>query len=392
MLFHDVTVRRLRRFAALGAACLLMACGGGSGSGSGEATVLTSLPSSASLANRCEVGDQQRFARSYLDEVYLWWNEVVDVPPENYSTVPAYFDALRVRSRDRFSAVITSSAADALLQGAARPVGAVPLASPTQSVPLTTMLTTTAGRRVGYLLFNDHRSGAQDALVTAFEALRTASVQDLVLDLRYNSGGYLYVAQAAASMAAGPQQTGQVFEELRFSAKQAAAGTRDAMRFISQVSVAERQYPAGYPLPRLALPRVYVLATGMTCSASESIINGLRGVGIDVVIVGDVTCGKPYGFRRRDNCGLAYFAVEFQGFNAVGFGDYASGFRPQCWMGDDGITPLGAPSEPLLGAALQHIATGTCPVPNITPRSVTAGALAGSGPGMQGLVGRLLGP
>ena len=50
--------------------------------------------------------------------------------------------------------------------------------------------------------------------------------------------------------------------------------------------------------PRLALglPRVYVLTGRRTCSASEQVINGLRGVGVDVVAIGDTTCGKPVGF------------------------------------------------------------------------------------------------
>lgn len=399
MLFRDVSARRVRRLAAQGAACVvaacvLAACGGGGGGGR-EGGSAAAFPPSSSLANQCSAGDQKRFARSYLDEVYLWWNEIVDVDPANHSTVSSYVDALRVRSKDRFSTVIPSASADTLLQAAAVPVRAAALVAPTRSVPLVTTLTSPGGRRVGYVLFNDHRSGAQDALIPAFEALRAAAVQDLVLDLRYNAGGYLYVAQAAASMAAGPRQDGQVFEELRYNDKQAAAGLHGVMRFTGRVEVAERHYPAGHPLPRLGLPRVYVLATGMTCSASESLINGLRGVGIEVVIVGDVTCGKPYGFRRKDNCGQAYFAIEFQGFNAQGFGDYTRGFRPQCWMADDDASSLGTAAEPLLGAALRHLDTGTCPAPNITPRAASVlptGGAAGDGLAPLGLGGRLLTP
>ncbi len=404
MLFRDVSARRVRCLAARGVSCvfslalgLLAACGGGGGNEApAQAAAATGLPASSALANRCALDDQKRFARSYLDEVYLWWREVVEVPPAGFATVAAYVEALRVRPADRFSAVITASAADTLLQSATAPTAAAlgaaaPLVAPTTSVPLVTTLATAGGRRVGYLLLNDHRRGAQDALVTAFEALRAAAVQDLVLDLRHNAGGYLYVAQAAASMAAGPGQDGQVFEELRYSDKQAAAGVHGVMRFTGRVEVAEHLYPAGHPLPRLGLPRVHVLASGMTCSASESIINSLRGVGIEVVVVGEATCGKPYGFRRRDNCGQAYFAVEFQGFNAQGFGDYTQGFPPQCEVAQDGATPLGSPTEPLLGAALHHIDTGACPAPALAPRSAHTPATRAD-PARLGLEGRLLAP
>jgi carboxyl-terminal processing protease len=59
-----------------------------------------------------------------------------------------------------------------------------------------------------------HQEGAQDELIAAFRAIqaRTPAVQDLVLDLRDNSGGFLYIAQTAASMIAGPTSEGQVFE------------------------------------------------------------------------------------------------------------------------------------------------------------------------------------
>ena len=63
------------------------------------------------------------------------------------------------------------------------------------------------------------------------------------------------------------------------------------------------------PLPNLGLNRVYVLASAGTCSASESVINGLRGIDVEVIVLGSSTCGKPYGFTAKDNCGLSYFPV-----------------------------------------------------------------------------------
>jgi hypothetical protein len=73
---------------------------------------------------------------------------------------------------------------------------------------------------------------------------------------------------------------------------------------------------------------VFVLTSADTCSASESIVNGLRGAGVTVHLVGSTTCGKPYGFYPQDNCGTTYFAIQFQGVNFLGFGDYADGFTP----------------------------------------------------------------
>ncbi|MEP6824763.1 MAG: S41 family peptidase, partial [Ramlibacter sp.] len=302
---------------------------------------------------------------------YLWWNEIPSVNAATYATVPAYFNALLVRTpdatgqpKDRFSAVLTTAGANAL-QAAALPI----VAPSTSPVPLAKVVTSPAGRKVGYVLFNDHDLGAQDALIAAFEGVRDAAVQDLVLDMRYNSGGFLYTARTAASMVTGPQSEGRIFEQVRFNSKRQAETAASTYLFSSRLQTAETRFPSGYALPQLNLPRLYILSSGLTCSASESIVNSLRGIDVQVILVGETTCGKPYGFRRRDNCGLAFFPIEFQGYNAKDFGDYQNGFAPTCAVADDFNSVLGAQNEPLLAAALKHADTGSCPAGTAAPAS-----------------------
>ena len=239
-------------------------------------------------------------------------------------------------------------------------------------VPLVRSLVSPAGRRVAYVLFNAHTKGAQDKLIAAITTLQQAGISELVLDLRYNGGGYLYTALALASMVAGPGTDGQVFERLQFNDKRQAETDAAVFHFSGRLLVGETEFPEGTSLPRLALPRVYVLTSAGTCSASESVVNSLRGVGVEVVVVGEATCGKPYGFSRRDNCGLSYFPIEFQGTNALGFGDYASGFAPTCAVADDFDHALGAPEERLLATALHHIDQGSCPDQAALPKSLSA--------------------
>ena len=116
-----------------------------------------------------------------------------------------------------------------------------------------------------------------------------------------------------------------------------------------------------------------VLTSSGTCSASESIINGLRGVGVQVFQIGATTCGKPFGFYPEDNCGTTYFSIQFQGVNAQGFGEYTDGFSPSssasatgaavpgCVVGDDFNHALGDPAEGRLAAALRYLADRSCP-------------------------------
>jgi carboxyl-terminal processing protease len=253
---------------------------------------------------------------------------------------------------------------------------------------LVTSVIDQGGVKVGYILFNDHIATAEAQLIAAVNTLKTQNIQDLILDIRYNGGGFLDIANELAFMIAGPTRTtdtGQIFERLVFnnknptrdpiSGEQLSPGTlfhKDA------VDVGDLGNPVpGSPLPHLDLGRVYVLTGPNTCSASESIINGLRGVNVEVFQIGSTTCGKPYGFYPQDNCGTTYFSIQFQGLNAMSQGEYPDGFAPQnqtgrssikldgCSVADDFTKPLGDATEGRLAAALAFRASGnslaSCP-------------------------------
>jgi carboxyl-terminal processing protease len=125
-------------------------------------------------------------------------------------------------------------------------------------------------------------------------------------------------------------------------------------------------------LPTFNLQRVYILTTGRTCSASELVINSLRGIGVSVYLIGDTTCGKPYGYLPAPNCGTTYYTIQFKAVNAKGFGEYSDGFIPAstdngldlvkgCKAVDDLKHELGDPNESLLSTAFYLRANGNCP-------------------------------
>ncbi|MFC3459992.1 S41 family peptidase [Massilia haematophila] len=219
------------------------------------------------------------------------------------------------------------------------------------------------GRRVGYLTFDNHTAVAERQLIDAFSTLKSQNVNDLVIDMRYNGGGLLYMAAELAYMVAGPNSTGKVFERLQYNNK-VIPDAADTVLFKSTAEgfEAPNKVARGTALPTLSLPRVTILTTDGTCSASEAVINALRGVDVQVDIVGSQTCGKPYGFTPVPNCGTTYFSIEFKGVNAKGVGDYAQGFAPTCAVADDLTRELGDRNEALLATALKHRETGACPV------------------------------
>jgi carboxyl-terminal processing protease len=239
-------------------------------------------------------------------------------------------------------------------------------------VPLARVLTGGGGVRTGYLVFHDHNVPSEQLLINAFTDFRAQGVTELVLDLRYNGGGYLFIASELATMIAGSTRTaGQTFESLRYNARRSADNAVTPF-YATSCHLVNNRCTREQPLPMLALSRVYVLAQAGTCSASEALINGLRGVNVDVVLIGGTTCGKPYGFTAKDNCGISYFPTEFVGVNAKGFGDYSDGFVPGsgptarfvpgCTVADDLGRALGDTQEAMLAAALNHAATGQCPI------------------------------
>ena len=252
----------------------------------------------------------------------------------------------------------------------------------TTSVPVKNITTfDVAGAKVGYFTFNSHIKPAETQLINAISQLKASNIDELIVDLRYNGGGYLTIAAELGYMVAGVMSEGRVFDELRFNDKYTERdpinnNIIDPSRFESTAAgfdAPNNPTPAGTALPALGLGRVFVLSSGGTASASEAFINGLRGVDVDVILIGEATRGKPYGWYALDNCGTTYSTIQFKGSNAKGFGDYSDGFFPVasadlsgaeitgCEVADDLSHALGDASEGRLAAALSFIETGACP-------------------------------
>jgi carboxyl-terminal processing protease len=486
----------------------LSACGGGGGGGGGSSsggngnnwTPGVFLPSStfddmcatprAGTADRQgTAADQNRWLRSWTNELYLWYGEVTDRDPAAYAT-PAYFDLLKTtattasgKAKDKFHFTYDTDVWIALSQGgtqagygaefsvvAGTPPRRIVVAftetgtpaagqllrgdevlfvdgvdavnGPTQAnvdalnaglfpdntgeshtfvvrntagvqrtvsltsatithipVPAVTSFPTASGN-VGYIQFNDHIATAETPLINAVNQLKAANVTDLILDLRYNGGGYLDLASELAYMIGNTTLTsGRTFEKLVFNDKNPTRNpvtgeTLAPTPFHSTTQGFPGSVPAGQSLPTLNLGRVYIITGPGTCSASESVINSLRGVNVDVYIIGSTTCGKPYGFYPTDNCGTTYFTIQFRGENAANFGDYSDGFSPAnqttgigtsvpgCSVGDDFTHALGDASEARIAAALNLRASNnqTCPVASgFAPPNVSKSSMFGDG-------------
>jgi carboxyl-terminal processing protease len=207
------------------------------------------------------------------------------------------------------------------------------------------------GRRVGYVMFNNFVQPSTAALNDAFAALKTAGATELVLDLRYNGGGLVDVAQHLASLIGGGRTDGQVAFNYVHNDKIGPVYNK-VTRFTN-------------PSNALNLQRLVAITTRSSASASELVLNALRPF-IPVTIVGDTTYGKPVGQYGLRFCDKILYPVAFSIKNANLEGDYFDGLPADCPAPDDATHQLGDAEEGSLAEALTVIRTGACTAKSAT--------------------------
>lgn len=188
--------------------------------------------------------------------------------------------------------------------------------------------------RIGYLHYSSFSYYYDDKLIEAFADLRDAGIDELVIDLRYNGGGHALSCAVLGSLVAGAAHQGKSYLETRFN-EDRRAEPADCYRIgEASYNTADAPYaPIAEAMDAaLGLSRVYLLVTADTSSASEALINGLRGLGIEVRLVGETTDGKNVGMEvyswKEEEYTYEYGPISFYVVNGEGFGGYGDGFDP----------------------------------------------------------------
>lgn len=223
------------------------------------------------------------------------------------------------------------------------------------------------GIKVGYLFYNHFELTYDDELVAVLGGFKAEGVTELVLDFRYNPGGHVISSFVMATAIAGERHINGVYGKMVFNAERTAKGE---VRFdrIGDTSEGHTPLAAAMSSSFPEIKRVFVLTTGRSASASELIINGLRGLDITVNIIGEQTAGKNSGMEVIEKeIGLYEYTlapITFYMENAVGFKDYHGGFSPTLEINESiyPIRALGAENEILLSLALEWIEIGGKPV------------------------------
>lgn len=207
-------------------------------------------------------------------------------------------------------------------------------------------------REVGYFVFDSFIDRSQDDINTALDQL--IGVDDLVIDLRYNGGGLIRIANQLASQTAWHRVEHSTFLTYKYN---------------ENYQPESILFNLGGGITRMNLDRVYVLTSQGSCSASELVINSLTPF-IEVITIGEQTCGKPVGQSPTRICDEVLFAINFQTVNANGFGDYFDGLPVTCQAADTVVADWGSPEDPLLATAYHHLNEGSCPAPEVGTESI----------------------
>lgn len=204
---------------------------------------------------------------------------------------------------------------------------------------------TVNNNKIGYLVFNSFLQTSEAELKAVFTEFKAAGITDLILDMRYNGGGRVTIAEYLATNIIGPAGSGKNFIEY--------VHNEDRAEFYNK-----NQTFIDPELP-LNLTRLIALTSKSTASASELIINGLKPF-MDIILIGENTHGKPvgsYSFNDRDKK-YAINPISFAITNADGEGYYFDGLPVDAHIADDLIHDFGDPEEARLKEALYYIEHG----------------------------------
>ena len=198
--------------------------------------------------------------------------------------------------------------------------------------------------KIGYLAFNSFLATSEEELTTAFQKFADENIEDLIIDLRYNGGGRVNIAEWMASNIIGNAGNGKNFIKYNFNSIKA--------------SEFNESVPFNAPTIPLNLDRIVVITSRGSASASELLINGLRPF-IEVKLVGDDTYGKPVGSFPFFHEGYAISPISFKIVNDQGIGEYYDGIKADVYIEDDLNNLLGSPNESRLKEALYYLRNNT---------------------------------
>lgn len=216
--------------------------------------------------------------------------------------------------------------------------------------------------KTGYIFYNAFIDGYNTNLLEAVSKLKSQGITELIIDIRYNTGGSLAAAAMLTALIAPDITENNVFVQYSGNNR---LGSR-TLNFATALSLPENADPISFGAlqsARLQLPRVFLLTGSQTVSAAELLINNLKPY-TKVIQIGETTVGKDKGaviikdMRSPRRIPWVIQPITYRLSNASGNGNYTQGITPQYRVDEMSslpLLPLGDASDPLIAKALAII-------------------------------------
>jgi carboxyl-terminal processing protease len=200
------------------------------------------------------------------------------------------------------------------------------------------------GGKAGYLVYQQFLYTSMNELDAVFDEFQQNNVKEVIVDLRYNPGGQVDVAQHLASLIAGTKAIKGTFVKFVYNDKKSDRNITMPYQDLENTLTTTPE-------------RVFFITTRGSASSSEALINGLKPY-VDVYLVGDDTYGKPVGAIAATYTDSTLIPITFSLYNRLGEGDYFDGIPADSYVDEDITIPFGDPQEKLLKEVVNYIATG----------------------------------
>ena len=231
-------------------------------------------------------------------------------------------------------------------------------------------ITERGGKKVAYIMYNEFGNNDTEKLNQLFKNIAGQNINDIILDLRYNPGGYVTTAQMISTNLAPQEALGNTFLKMTHND---IINKTDILNF--EQSMLANGSPINYE-------NLYVITSGSTASASEIVINCLKPyMSGRLIQVGTATFGKNVAQQLYTDevkaPMLEFWLTNSLLSNAEDFSDYyTSGLKPDFEISENfsgELGELGTEQDSIMIPIFKHIETGSFPTretPDATSRSL----------------------
>ena len=275
-------------------------------------------------SDAADIAKMNGWIYSRMKDVYFWSDELKDSLEYDYSLAPDKFFASLKVAADRFS----YSEPNSSYSGGTKGVNL------NDSVKLDSIYSI-GGKRIGYFYYTgfDTEADVTDVI------LKMKGVDELIIDVRSNPGGYVHTCTYLASLLVPTSCLGKLFYSASYNSRLG--------EFYKSTTGSERTYT--YLLDNtlvrnrsLCLKRLWILAGSGSASCSELLVNSLRPY-MQVIAIGETTVGKDVGMSPLENsrCKYRFWPITFRNYNAHGNPVPMTGLVPDYPVGDTAPAMLG---------------------------------------------------